>query len=287
MGILIWGTAVRGKAVKKLCDKNGWIVSAFIDNDESKLGNLEGIPVISPGNAVIEADMQIWIATGAQEVYEQARQITLNVIKWEYVDAMLSCGEKPNFPEIALADVNIQNCKLVKDRDTMFRRFSNESCQWQMAEIGVAFGDFSEKILKICSPKKLYLIDCWNDERFGVGIENVRSKFNYEIESGIVELRQGWSTDKLEEFGDNELDLAYIDTVHDYEITKKELQLCKRKVKCQGYICGHDYTKYNTHSRCDYGVYDAVNEFAVNEGYEFIYLTLERNGLNSFCLKKI
>lgn len=195
--------------------------------------------------------------------------------------------ERPPYPEIQMNDENIQNCKLIKDRVTMLSCLVNESADWKMAEIGVAFGDFSEQILKICLPKKLYLIDCWDDKRFGAGAALVREKFQQEIAEGRVEIRQGYSTEKLAEFADGELDWVYIDTVHDYETTKKELELCAEKVKAGGYICGHDYMKFNVYLRYDYGVYDAVNEFAVNNGWEFIYLTMEKHGLQSFCLRKI
>ena len=161
------------------------------------------------------------------------------------------------------------------------------SGSWKMIELGVAFGEFSEQILRMCTPKKLYLVDCWDDERYVKGKQCVFKKFEQEINTGIVEVLQGFSTQKLEEFKDNELDWAYIDTLHDYKTTKKELELCHKKVKDEGYICGHDYTKFNVYSRIDYGVYDAVNEFAVVYDYEFIYLSLEKNGLQSFCLRKL
>lgn len=291
MEILIWGTEAKGKETKRICDKNGWKIRAFVDNDKSKCipRGYEGLPVISPDNIHLDPaeDVQIWIATGADEVYEQAKRITNNVLEWKFVQSIIwSYKERPPYPEIQLNDWNIQNCRLVKDRDMMLMRLAAESKEWKMAEIGVAFGDFSEQILKVCSPKKLYLIDCWDSERFGAGAACVRDKFKHEIDTGIVEIMQGYSTQKLEEFADGELDWAYIDTVHNYETTKKELELCERKVKTGGYICGHDYAKFNVHSRYDYGVYDAVNEFAVNYGYEFIYLTMENHGLQSFCLKK-
>ena len=172
-------------------------------------------------------------------------------------------------------------------REAFLREFALESSKWEMAEIGVAFGDFSESILKICSPQKLYFIDLWEGERFGGGLECVKKKFESEIDKGIVEIHKGYSVQKLEEFSDNSLDWIYIDTVHDYMTTKMELELSLKKVKIGGYICGHDYAKYNVHSRNYYGVYDAVNEFAVKEGLEFIYLTMEADGLQSFGLRKI
>lgn len=290
MEIVIWGTGVRGRAAKKVCDKRRWTVRAFIDNDESKWGELEGTLVISPQMIRLRAeeDVQIWIATGAQEVYAQAKGISENVLAWEYVELILrSQAERPPYPEVQLEDCNIQNCQLLKDRAAMLEKMATESSVWKMAEIGVAFGDFSEEILKICSPERLYLIDCWDSERFGAGASVVREKFKREIEAGRVKIMQGYSTEKLKEFADGELDMAYIDTVHDYEITKQELELCGLKVRPGGYICGHDYAKFNVYSRYDYGVYDAVNEFAVCRGYEFIYLTMEKHGLQSFCLRKI
>lgn len=290
MEIVIWGTAAKGKAVKEMCISNGWKVKAFADNDETRQGNLDGIPVLSPDDLAFgsDEDIQIWIATGAEEVYAQAKEITSNVLEWKYIQTILrSKTVRPPFPEIQLAEENLQNCELLNIRTTMLQRFASESRNWKMAEIGVAFGDFSEKILNICAPQKLYLIDCWDDERFGTGAACVKDKFRQKIAEGVVEIKQGYSTEKLAELSNGELDWAYIDTVHDYKTTKKELELCAEKVKDGGYICGHDYAKYNVYSRRDYGVYDAVNEFAVNNGWEFIYLTMEKHGLQSFCLKRI
>lgn len=291
MEIIIWGTEVKGKKTKSVCDKMGWKVKAFTDNDATKWeGDLGGIPVIAPESISIAhgEDIQIWIATGASEVYEQAKEITVNVLPWQYVQAIFcSQSERPPYPEIQLDDQNLQNCRMLKNRETMLKQFSAEAANWKMAEIGVAFGSFSEQILKLCPPEKLYLIDCWDDERFGEGAAYVKEKFHHEIAQGVIEIRQGYSTEKLSEFSDGELDWVYIDTVHDYETTRKELELSAQKVKAGGYICGHDYTKFNVYSRYDYGVFDAVNEFASNNEWEFVYLTMEKDGLQSFCLRRI
>lgn len=290
MEILIWGTGVKGKLVKRMCDKKEWIVKAFIDNDETKWGSLEGISVISPDKIpmVETEDTQVWIATGDGDVYAQAKKLTRNVFAWEFVCSILRAQqERPEYPNIQLNSRNIRNCKLVRDRTEFLKQFAEESSGWKMAEVGVAFGDFSEEILKICLPQKLYCIDLWECERYSAGKVSVQNKLKCEIEAGRVEILQGTSIQKLNEFDDGELDWVYIDTVHDYETTKKELEICHKKVKAGGYICGHDYTKYNVYSRLDYGVFDAVNEFAVKTDYEIIYLTMEADGLQSFCLRKI
>lgn len=57
----------------------GWAVYAFIDNDTTELGNLEGTPVVALGSISCEPaeDVQIWIATGTEEVYEQAKRLRI------------------------------------------------------------------------------------------------------------------------------------------------------------------------------------------------------------------
>lgn len=288
MEIVIWGTGVRGKRAKKLCDKTGRKVRAFTDNEPSHWGReIENIPIVSPEELAEKHSekIQIWIATGAAEVLGQAKEICENVIEWELVKCMLLAIGYP-YPKVQLKYNNIARCQLVENREEFLKRFSHEANNWKMAEIGVFNGDFSEQILKMCNPQKLYLIDLW-----GSGYEEkylkVKEKFVNESESGTVEILRGLSTERLKEFDDGELDWVYIDTVHDYETTKMELELCDKKIVKGGYLCGHDYTKHDVYCRTDYGVYDAVNEFAVSYNYEFVYLTAEWHGLQSFALKRI
>lgn len=293
MQIIIWGVGERGKKVKKMCDKHGWIIKGWTDNNKiywEEDNILDGLPVIPPHNLQeIDEDVQIWVATVAPEVYGQAKRLHHNVLGWEFVEELLKASaERPKFPWTALQEENLANCGVVANRSDFLKKFVAESKHWKMAELGVAFGNFSAKILQICNPEKLYLIDPWEAGEYGEGYSIVKKKFEQEITDGVVEIRKGYSTDCLKDFADGELDWVYIDTVHtDYELTKKELELCSAKVAVNGYICGHDYAKYDVYCGKEYCIYDAVNEFASKFGYEFIWMTLEEHGLNSFCLKKI
>jgi len=49
----------------------------------------------------------------------------------------------------------------LKSRDDLLKLMPKNGI---IAEIGVWDGSFSEKILKYCNPKKLYLIDCWANQ---------------------------------------------------------------------------------------------------------------------------
>lgn len=290
MKIILWGTGKQGKRLMKICQQQGWDIYAFTNNDVSSWGSkIDGIPVISPSvlEQEISSDIQIWIAAEAPEIYEQALKIDKKVLPWDVVRFVISGGEKyPNYPQNLLDEKNIKNCRLISTREKMLEYFSNESVCWKMAEIGVAYGDFSEQIISICNPKKLYLVDAWEGDRYEKGLFEVKRRLKSQIEKNIVEIRKGYSTDQLEYFEDEELDWVYIDTIHDYETTCNELELCHRKVKRNGFICGHDYTKYNVYSKMNYGVYDAVNNFMIKYGYELSYLTMEADGLHSFCLTR-
>lgn len=145
------------------------------------------------------------------------------------------------------------------------------------AEIGVNDGDFSERILEIVMPKKLYLIDPWHfesDEFYKItpyGSENVngqnmmdkkykyvQNKFNTEINKGKVIINRGFSEKILSEFDDEYFDWVYIDGNHLYDFVKKDLDFCLKKVKNSGFITGDDYYDGGW---CDGGVKKAVDEF--------------------------
>lgn len=286
--IIIWGAGSRGKGLMKACVQDGRTVRAFVDNDRKKWGKkIENISILSPVelSEPILSNAQIWIATAAPEVYRQALGINENVIEWNLVECFMM-RRHIMYPKISVKDRNLKNCKVLEDRITFLHKLEREARNWKMAEVGVAFGDYSEQIIKICNPKKLYLIDLWGTG-YEDGFASVSERFENEIREGRIEIRRGYSIDQLQSFPDGELDFAYIDTVHDYETTKMELELCDKKVKNGGYICGHDYTGYNMYGGAYYGVYDAVNEFAVDFDYEFLYLTLEWHGLQTFALRKL
>jgi len=203
--------------------------------------------------------------------------------KIEYDDLVGQQRRRVVMPFTALKDKHIQNARFVLDRLALLRDFPpNGVC----AEIGVASGDFSQKILDISQPQKLHLIDMWSSDRYGLECENlVLSRFSKEIASEQVMINRGRSTDVLSAFSDGYFDWVYIDTVHDYTVTAKELEICRHKVKKGGIIAGHDFVMGNWKSRIKYGVIEAVYEFCEKNNWEFLAITMELNG-NSFAVKE-
>ncbi len=156
-----------------------------------------------------------------------------------------------------------------------------------VAEIGVAEGKYSEKILSATEPKELHLIDIWDSERFGeTAMQAVRDKFKEPIDSGRITVHRGLSIEVLQDFEDGYFDWVYLDASHRYQDTLDELECCRVKVKDGGLIAGHDYASGNIESGFPYGVVEAVNEFCNKHDWRLAYLTNEARRYLSFAITK-
>jgi len=157
-----------------------------------------------------------------------------------------------------------------------------------IAELGVDQGDFSQEILKRCSPEHLALVDWWSTARYGEDKNKaVHARFSSELENGAVSITLGNSIEVAPSFPDDHFDCVYIDTSHGYDVTKAELEAYAPKVKVGGYLSGHDYVIGNWTSRIRYGVIEAVHEFCVQYNWRFVYLTMECPDHPSFAIQRI
>jgi len=155
------------------------------------------------------------------------------------------------------------------------------------AELGVAYGDFSEQILARMQPRELYLLDLWEGERYAPGYDAVTTKLAEPLARGQVIIKRGYSTKMLETFEDGFFDFIYIDTTHAYDLTLQELRLSSRKIKPNGLIAGHDFSAGNIVTPVIYGVIQACNRFCRENHWKYRYLTLESTSYFSFCLEKM
>ena len=169
-----------------------------------------------------------------------------------------------------LEDKHLENCKVVSNRINLLDYLPKESV---CAELGVLDGKYTKEIISRTNPTELVLVD---------------------IDSDIENVIKGDSVEVMNTFEDNYFDWVYIDTDHSYELTKKELEVCSRKVKDDGYIALLDYIWYDyfnsilDDSDIYFGVVKAVNEFILSrEDYEVKYLTLESGMYNTIVIRKI
>jgi len=164
-------------------------------------------------------------------------------------------------------------------------------------EIGVDEGNFSERILEIVRPKKLYLVDPWefknddlyrntpygsekidNQKMMDIKYENVKKRFESLINKNQVVIHRGFSEPISKLFEDNYFDWIYIDGNHLYDFVKKDLSSYLPKIKPGGFITGDDYYDEGWSKG---GVKKAVDEFI---DAKFAKLIQTKN--NQFVLQK-
>ncbi|PZQ97711.1 MAG: hypothetical protein DI533_11105 [Cereibacter sphaeroides] len=122
-----------------------------------------------------------------------------------------------------------------------------------VAEIGVWEGGFSRKILEICRPDMLHLIDPWlYQPEFGnTGFGRKKNEFLMEQkyldvvaafrDNAAVKVHRATSEDALNALPDGSLDWVYIDANHNEPFIGNDVGLCLRKVKPNGIIAGDDF----------------------------------------------
>jgi hypothetical protein len=190
-----------------------------------------------------------------------------------------------DYPSVNFESKHVQNLVSLKDRQDLLKRLPPHGV---VAEIGVNEGDFSEKILCLCSPAKLVLIDVWASKRYHGGLfEKVKNRFAPQLENGQIEIIRDLSFGAIASVQDNYFDWVYLDTDHTYETTRRELELLRSKMKKGGIIAGHDYLMGNWNAGHRYGVIEAVREFCLKYDWEMIFLTHELDIPPSFAIRQI
>src|SRR4051812_48080942 len=179
---------------------------------------------------------------------------------------------------------HIQACRLLPTREDLLAVLPRGGVA---AEVGVADGRFTQKILQFADVRALYLIDAWSCDRYGPGLSEVKRKFAAEIAARKVILRQGNSTEVLAALPDCYFDWIYIDTSHMFDLTLQELRLSARKLKATGYLAGHDFSVGNVVLPVVYGVIGACHTFCREAGWRYRWLTVEGDGAFSFCLERM
>lgn len=165
------------------------------------------------------------------------------------------------------------------------------------AEIGVWRGDFSLTILEVSQPKQLWLVDSWEQKvgRYALDPANVP---NEQHQANRIYVEQRFSGDPrvkvlradstvgMREIlnSSGPVDWVYLDADHTPAGISEDLKAAANTVGEKGWILGHDYCVNGITIACDFGVYDAVNRFCLEAGWELVYLT--REDWPSYALRK-
>lgn len=314
MKILVWGIGIH---TKKILEENRFLlkyITAFIEKDRSKCNTTylgrDVIPIDK-----ITAYPHDFILVGTERYKDEILKILKQHFSFEksfYIDDFLdnlndfmsefiSCLpgeiERNRILNMALTTNQIpserlQRTRVLSDRVEALHYMPKGGI---VAEVGVAYGDFTKHILNQIKPQKMYAIDYYNGNNPGGDIWGRRDyensgltplqwyerEFHAEISKGILETRQGMSWECLADFPDEYFDYVYLDACHSYDSVKRDVDVLRYKVKDGGMLVFNDYTYYNLYTDPKsaegyYGVALVANEFINITKSEVLYLCLER-----------
>jgi hypothetical protein len=107
-----------------------------------------------------------------------------------------------------LKEKTIKNLKILINREKLLEYLPKNGT---VAELGVDQRNFSNSILLINKPKKLYLIDSWGSERYNQDkMRFVKKRFNKEIDSEKIKIITKDSITALSKFKNTYFDWIYI-----------------------------------------------------------------------------
>lgn len=157
----------------------------------------------------------------------------------------------------------------------------------KIAEIGVLQGDFSQILYERFKPYMLFLVDPFEGhvssgdaDGNNVQLYDMEKSYQHVVErfknNSNVNILKAKST-ILECFVDNYFDLIYIDGDHSYEGVKYDLEVAYKKIKNNGWICGHDLRNYPAKCKVkhNFQVEKAVWEFCFDKGLYIQYLFMD------------
>jgi hypothetical protein len=201
-------------------------------------------------------------------------------------------------PALELPPIHLRNTRVLPKREDVLPLMPKGKV---VAEVGVAFGHFSRKMIDIMQPKCFVAIDLfelhkptwfWGQDyqdqfKGGTHEDYYRRRFEAEIHNGTVVIKKGYSSAIIQEFPDGYFDLIYLDAAHDYDSVSQDLAACKNKINLDGFLILNDYTILDPLIMEPYGIVQATNELCIREGWEIIYFTLHRHMFCDVVLKKL
>lgn len=157
-----------------------------------------------------------------------------------------------------------------------------------IAELGVAFGSFSNDILRRLRPTrfdsydtfKLHEMDVlWGrpvQEKLGDAThrEFYESRFRAEIDAGQMRVFEGDGATRMLENTDTVYDLIYVDGSHQYNVVQRDAEAAVARVAPDGMLVFNDYTMANHNQNIPYGVVQAVNRLCRVGGWKVKYFSL-------------
>jgi predicted O-methyltransferase YrrM len=143
------------------------------------------------------------------------------------------------------------------------------------AEVGVAWGRFSEVMCEHIPNLELLCVDPWqpqdDDPRHRKNHDENYAEASRRLKSYNAKLMRMRSMDAVLTVPDESLDFVYIDANHVFEAARDDIAEWSKKVKPGGIVSGHDYYRFR-----NAGVIEAVDKYVEINGIQQWFLTDEK-----------
>lgn len=196
---------------------------------------------------------------------------------------------------IPLRHEHVAGAKLFADRHDMIRGLGLPTGA-VIAEIGVEYGNFSERLIDTLRPSQFWAFDVF-DLHTIPGRPHARV-LGADTHDGYYRKRIGKRTDtdvrvvvgdsstKLAQIPDSFFDMIYVDGDHRLQGVINDAKQSVRAVKPQGILIFNDYIMFDHIANMPYGVVPVVNDLCVNHGWEVIAFAFQSGMFCDIALKR-
>lgn len=191
---------------------------------------------------------------------------------------------------------HVQGARLYATRDDALEALPTGG---RVAEIGVAYGDFSERLCDALSPALFDAYDLFRLHEIEViwGRRSAETfhgrshrgfyeeRFAERIAAGEMRLFEGDSSTLMaNSCPDQFYEVIYIDGDHSYDGVCRDTQAALAKIKRHGYLVFNDYIMADHTGNAPYGVVQVVNKLCVSGDWRVHYLALQAAMFCDICL---
>jgi hypothetical protein len=162
-----------------------------------------------------------------------------------------------------------------------------------IAEVGVAVGDFSARLMSVCEPARFIAIDTFDLHKlplfwgrppaawFGAQTHGAWYRAHFAKACPDVRVLEGDSAAMIAALEDASVDIFYLDADHAYAAVQRDLAALLPKVRPDGYVILNDYILIDQlRAEQPYGVIYAAHQFMLEHGWAMQYFALQTN---MFC----
>ena len=169
-----------------------------------------------------------------------------------------------------------------------------------VCQVGVALGDFSERILALCDVSRLIAIDTFTLDRAPdvwsgkVGaVLGTKSHLSYytdrfmgKIESNVLEIMVDETTEALGKIADESVDVVFLNYSHDYDTLSLLLRIAARKSKRSGIIVIENYIMQDYVTNTPYDIVRSANDFIIEQNWAMMYFILHTGMYCSIAIRR-